>query len=559
MEFLSHPVSAVLLLLGALIIVHEAGHYLAGKMCGIAVEIFSIGFGPSIVRFTYGETSYRLSLIPLGGFVKFFGSVKSEPVPESAKGREFYRASLIKRVITVAAGPLANFLLAIAVYTGMGWHGISQPPPIIGEILADSPAEKAGFQFGDWVTRINETPIKTWRDLREEIVKAPGQSLTFIVKRKGKEEVLTVTPHSVLDKNMLSPQHRGQVGISPLHVSSHIRVGGKGIGAALGLKTGDKVVALIGPDKDQKVPIQYWRQLQEEVERIAQSGAQGRLALEISRPTDNPKEETAQTLTFQLPKLQPSFTMSALGIFGGHLTVNKSEELKNLPLAFGDVILKWNDQPVRDIFALKNAMGESRNPMGTARILRQDQELDLSIPLKPVEVQRPEGKVTIYTLPISFIGELLDPKPVTEQYKNPFNALAYGIEETGKQTAAIALAVYGLMTGDVPLKALGGPISIAKVASESVKLGWMTFLSALSLISINLGLLNLFPIPVLDGGQLVLLAAEGVKRKPLSEGAVENFQKVGFVMIFSLIIMATYNDLGRFWSSILKGLTGFFQ
>ena len=133
------------------------------------------------------------------------------------------------------------------------------------------------------------------------------------------------------------------------------------------------------------------------------------------------------------------------------------------------------------------------------------------------------------------------------------------MKETVRQTGVIAAAVYGLFTGDMPLKALGGPISIAKVASDSVKMGWMTFASALALISVNLGLLNLFPIPVLDGGQLVLLAPEGIRRRPLSVLAIENFQKIGFVMVLALIAMATYNDLSRFWTSMLEGVAGFFQ
>jgi regulator of sigma E protease len=108
------------------------------------------------------------------------------------------------------------------------------------------------------------------------------------------------------------------------------------------------------------------------------------------------------------------------------------------------------------------------------------------------------------------------------------------------------------------LNALGGPIAIAKVASDSVKMGWQSFIFAMSWLSVNLGLLNLIPIPVLDGGQLVLLFAEGAMRRPVSEAVIENYQKIGFVMVLALIIMATYNDLGRFWTSMLKGLSGIF-
>jgi regulator of sigma E protease len=115
------------------------------------------------------------------------------------------------------------------------------------------------------------------------------------------------------------------------------------------------------------------------------------------------------------------------------------------------------------------------------------------------------------------------------------------------------------VTGDIPLKALGGPMLIAKVAGDSARRGWQTFLGSMALISINLGLLNLFPIPVLDGGQLVLMGAEAVRRRPLRESSVENFQKVGFAMILALVVLATYNDLSRFWKSMLESVVGIFQ
>jgi regulator of sigma E protease len=119
--------------------------------------------------------------------------------------------------------------------------------------------------------------------------------------------------------------------------------------------------------------------------------------------------------------------------------------------------------------------------------------------------------------------------------------------------------VMSLVSGDVPLKALGGPMLIAKVAGDSARRGLQTFLSSMALISINLGVLNLFPIPVLDGGQLILIGAEAVRRRPLRATAVENFQKVGFAMILALVVLATYNDLSRFWKSMLESVVGVFQ
>jgi regulator of sigma E protease len=128
------------------------------------------------------------------------------------------------------------------------------------------------------------------------------------------------------------------------------------------------------------------------------------------------------------------------------------------------------------------------------------------------------------------------------------------VDEAYVQTSMMVTSLWQIITGAAPVKALGGPMMIAKVASDSAKAGWLAFLATMAVISINLGLVNLFPIPILDGGQLVLLAAEGVKRSPIEESTIENFQKIGFVIVMSLVVLALYNDLSRFWSSMIRSI-----
>jgi regulator of sigma E protease len=214
---------------------------------------------------------------------------------------------------------------------------------------------------------------------------------------------------------------------------------------------------------------------------------------------------------------------------------------------------------VRDVFTLREQLLANTSPTVTVTILRHLQRRDVEVPLKGIEAQRADGPVTIYTLPVSFWGQSIEPEPVIEKYDSPFAALAYGLKQTGAETRELIGNVVSLITGDIPLKALGGPMLIAKVAGDSARRGFQTFLGSMALISINLGLLNLFPIPVLDGGQLVLMGAEAVRRRPLREAAIENFQKVGFAMILALVVLATYNDLSRFWKSMLESVVGLFQ
>jgi regulator of sigma E protease len=189
-------------------------------------------------------------------------------------------------------------------------------------------------------------------------------------------------------------------------------------------------------------------------------------------------------------------------------------------------------------------------------VVRNFKELSLLIPLKAMDVQAPEGLVQVYLLNAVMLGQASLPEAELLQEKNPVIAAGVAINEAYKQTSVMLIGFWQIITGSVPIKSLGGPMMIAKVAGDSAKAGWIAFLASMAVISINLGLVNLFPIPLLDGGQLMLLGAEFIKRSPLEETTIENFQKLGFIMVMSLVILALYNDLSRFWGSIVGSLFG---
>jgi len=205
---------------------------------------------------------------------------------------------------------------------------------------------------------------------------------------------------------------------------------------------------------------------------------------------------------------------------------------------------------------LTEAYWESFEPTNTVTLVRDGQTITQEMNLKEFEAQTAAGKRVVYTLPATFLGESVSPDPFIEVYANPLTALAFGFEKTMAMSWMMVTTIGKLFIGDVPLQALGGPIMIAKVAGDSARDGWQTFVTTMALISVNLAIINLFPIPVLDGGQLVLIGAEAIRRRRLSDIAIENFQKVGFVMVLGLIVLATYNDLSRFWSAMLRGVMG---
>ena len=591
-QFFSHPIPAVVILLGLLVFIHELGHYLVGRWCGIAVETFSIGFGPRILGFRRGGTDYQISWIPLGGFVKFAGAHPSEDVPAGLKGIGFLQASLPKRAATIVAGPAANFLLAVVVYAILVTGGIPHPPALIGEVIEGSAAAKAGLQYGDRIVQIADRKVETWRDIEETISASPGKPLAVTVLRADNQSLkLDLTPEAVNTVDMLGRAATvGRAGVALGRQPAIISVlSSSSPSAAAGLKTGDKVTEVIFAGQSHSV--KFYPDLVALLRDAAKSGGASNTTNavdsvelkvttaplpELNEGRPDPKATTEQTLEKSTADVR-TLTLSLLAVRGAsgsdrefmHLLGLSSSELTvarlvdagedTVPLKTGDVLVAWSGSPLRDVYALREKLIANNDSAATFTVLRGDQRLDVRVALKGIEVQKPDGPATLYTLPLLFWGQLLDPEPVIEQYSNPLMAVAFGVRQTASQTRELFTNVASLVTGDIPLKALGGPMLIAKVAGDSARRGWQTFLGSMALISINLGLINLFPIPVLDGGQLVLIGVEGVRRRPLREAAIENFQKIGFALVMALVVLATYNDLSRFWRSMLESVVGIFK
>ncbi len=617
-EFFSHPVPAVIFLLGILILVHELGHFIVGKLCGIGIDVFSIGFGPRLAGFSHHGTDYRLSWIPLGGYVKFVGGSAAEEVPDHLRGKEFYKAPVKIRIAIVAAGPLANLLLAVFAYMLLGYSGIPHPPPIIGQVIAGSPAELAEFKFNDRVKMIDGEVIETWYDLEKIIARSPGKKLKVIVLRDiaGKEQEVTleVTPESVGALDMADRKVvRGRAGIALGRLPSTITVVKSfSVADQAGLKTGDQILevqfngasfgAVYFPELLNAL-FAAWRAEAEiasfKVKRFLDQDSDGivvdskkkqlsenrkfeekliavplRTAWTNIRTKQSSDETSGAGIQPSIkPIIQAEALVEALGISDSELTIEHIEKSVVGVLKRGDVITKWNKEPIKNIYQLMEIIRNNTTPKVKISLLRamiadvpayaaghlEIKETELEVNLEGVETQRPSGKLTVYILPVTFLGQSIDPEPIIEKYNNPFSAFFYGVKQTTIETGSLLAAIWKLIIGEFPLKALGGPLLIAKVAGDSVRLGWQVFVNSLAMISLNLAILNLFPIPVLDGGQLVLFGVEIYRKRPLSMSSIESFQKVGFVMIMALIILATYNDISRFWKSILEGILGVFS
>ena len=553
-NLLSNPIIAIVLLIGLLVFVHELGHYLVGKLCGVGVEVFSIGFGPPLLKWTRNHTVYQLAAVPLGGYVKFAGALPNEPVEEVHKGKEMYRARKLKRAAIIVAGPVANFLLAYCIYVVLGIAGLEYAPARIGTVLPNSAADLAGLRSGDEIVSISvadtdaangdnvgdEWQISKWDEMRAIISRSPDAVLTLTVRRD--QQLLEL---QLLPKNK---EGVGRAGVG-LDFERAIVAVGEGSPAWLaGMRSGDEVVAIELAGQQQAIT--DFSQLARWFDApILDAAADVRVHY-----LRQGKEYIADLQDVQSKEK----AFADLGFASSLLTIASVRAPALGVLEPQDQLFAVDGQPVENIYQLTELFQNQRQPEIEVEVFRAGKRLTLQVELEAHEVQRVEGAVTLYLLPVDYVGKLQRPRFLLEKY-GLLGALGFGLRELWNNSGQVVGALVGLFTGSVPLQALGGPILIAKVAGDSAKAGWKMYLLTMAIISINLGIINLFPIPVLDGGQLVLVGMEAIKRRRLQMTTIENFQRLGFVMVLCLVVLATYNDLSRFWRSFLQGIAGYFE
>jgi regulator of sigma E protease len=432
------------LLLGVLIFVHELGHFLVAKTLGVKVLKFSLGFGPRIVGKTYGDTEYRISAIPLGGYVKMLGENPGEELQESEKEKAYNYQPVWKRFSIVFSGPFFNFVLAACIFVFIFLSGIPVPHPDIGKVRDGSAAEKAGFVTGDTVLEINGKKVHGWNDIDSAIAESSGKSLLFTIKREEETRELTVLPERRTVKNIFCEESEiWDVGISQLVYPEIGKVMKSTPADKAGLQKGDRIIEVEG------VPLTVWQDMTE--------------------------------------------------------IIHESPEK---PLHF--------------------------------KIKREDAFLSLTItPEKKTRTLRCEGDKDIGLIGIG---------PGRNDFIKKFSvveSISLGMKRTWDISVFTLVAIGKLIQRVIPADTIGGPILIFQMAGEQASQGPLDFFGFMAVISINLGILNLLPIPILDGGHLLFLTIEAVRRKPLSEQVIMMAQKIGLVILLTLMAFAFYNDIVR--------------
>ena len=454
MNELPFYLAAFVVVVGVLIVVHELGHYLAARWCGVKVLRFSVGFGRILWKREFGRdrTEWALSAFPLGGYVKMLDEREGE-VAATEANRAFNRQGVGKRSMIVAAGPLANFAMAILLYWVVFMSGSNELLPVLGAPPDGTPAAQAAIRNGEQVRRIDGQSVATWNDLRWALLqKAVDQESVEL-------EVIN---------------QKGEIAMRRLHLAAAGEQGWEG-------------------DVLERLGIRFYRP--------------------------------------DMPPVIGKVVASGPGAKAG--------------LQAGDRILAIDGQPIA---LWTDFVAKLRESAG--RSLRLD-------------LERGEGRVAVDVVPdavfergrsIGKIGVAVAENPETRRELQTF--VSYGFIEAGQRAlietwdkSVFSLVMMGkMLTGEVSWKNLSGPVTIADYAGQSARLGLDYYLKFMALVSISLGVLNLLPIPVLDGGHLLYHMIEVVRRRPLSERFMEIGQQIGMSILFALMAFAFFNDLTRLFN-----------
>jgi regulator of sigma E protease len=547
-------VFALVLMLGVLITVHEFGHFLVAKLCGVRVLKFSIGFGSPIgfgrfrMRWTRGGTEYVVAWLPLGGFVKMLGENPDDvDSPETRADPAHALASkpTWQKLSVIFAGPAMNLALPVFIFAGTLALGIDRREAVLGNVEPGSPAAEAGLLAGDRVLAIQGEPVAWWDELEKQVRTRPGERLSLDVEREGRRFDLQVEveERAGLDIFLLNSDV-GWLGLQHARQKAVVGITSNDTPAArAGLRSGDRV-ARVGES-----PVEDWTSFAEAYARIEREGS-----VELTVTRGGEEGETESRLS--VPALG---SVGRLGVIPAVVLVESVSEGKPAERAGiepGDLIVAVDGAPLGSFLTFQETVLASKGRVLEILVARDGETRRFSI--SPELTKLGDGGMgeELYLIGIRGEDATLPGALATDQVRNPFVAFPRAVTMTVDLTRIFLSGLQKIISGEISRRNIGGPIEIAKQSHMALQAGWDRFLNLLILISINLGILNLLPIPILDGGQALLFTVEGVKRSPLSLRTREIVQQLGLVVLVALMSFAFWNDLSRHWSSFLEWVKG---
>ncbi len=550
---LASTLFAFVVLLGVLIFVHELGHFLVAKACGVRVLKFSLGFGAPIgigrfrLRWQRGHTEYVVAWFPLGGFVKLLGEQPGEA--EQPEARAHYAETLQakpawQKLAIFFAGPAMNLLLPVVVFAITLFAGMPRQAAVVGAIEPGSPAAGAGLRPGDRIVSIAGEPTEWWQDVFEAVRESAGRRIEVVYERDGerREAELGVAERPGVDE-FGGVDDFGWAGLRHERLGSVIGIPAADARAlAAGLRSGDRIDAVDG------APVESWEEL---AAAYAAAGSGGSLELRVSRGAPGAE----QSLVIEVPALG---SLEALGVIPANALVSEVEPdtpAARVGIEPGDLIVSVDGEPVGSFYSFADRIRASEGRQIVLGVARDGELRQMAVRPELAAVDTGLGiDEERYRVGIAAHAASLPGAVAIERVRNPLVATRRAVEMTVSLTESFLRGLGKLATGEVSRRQIAGPIGIAQIAGKALERGIDAYLQMMVLISINLGILNLLPIPILDGGQALIVIVEGIKRSPLSVRTREFVQQIGLTFLALLIGLAFWNDISRNWSRILDWL-----
>jgi regulator of sigma E protease len=544
-----------IILASSLIFVHELGHFLFAKAFGVKVITFSLGFGPKVLKLRGRETEYCISLLPLGGYVKMLEASKTDVVLPEDRKRTFESLPLFKRIIIVLAGPVMNLIFPVLLYFAVFIGDGPFLPPTVGIVLPNHPAD-GKLRPGDRIMAIDGREVGTFDEVKRIIGSNPARPLKFTVFRDNRHVDVEVTTEETMESrakdaksDLEITQRVGTVGIQPSAPAAVIGVSNPDSPAyRAGLRTFDVITNVGG------MPVRRFMDL---TSALSENAGET-LPVTYLRPVGVPSAlgGLADMAVFEsgvvalTPDPSGSTLLERTGIELADLylaIIPEDSFLYKAGLRPGDKILRLNDEPVpawstfcERVLAAPDkqhrleyqAAQTGRVRSGTFQIRREDftDQYGQTSSLYVIPMQ--------HWIPLAPDQRVEHPAPI--RY-----ALEKAVEETVAVTRFTLVCIVRLLQGRLSWESLSGPMTIYEIAGEEGRKGTDNFIWVMALLSINLGLLNLLPIPVLDGGHLMFFAIEGVLRKPLPLRTRELAHIFGMAILVALMVLAFRNDVVR--------------
>ena len=530
--------------LGFIIFIHELGHFYAAKRCGIKVNTFSLGFGPKLIGFQRDETEYRISLLPFGGYVQMEGENPSE---QTGAHGEFASASIGNRAFVVAAGPAVNLLFGVLVYWLVFATGINADStrliggltglPLgekeaiqIGWVADDGAGAVGGLMPGDTIVFVNRDPISHWAMFQTRIFTSANRPVDLVVERDGERKFLSVIPDA-------EPSVRGDIGIIRVSsrsetVVSHVEEGS--LAAQIGIQVGDQIESINGEELH-NVPYfgygvwhasQDWRN--EKYQELYQS-----------------INENQEALTLGLRRGDETHTLELPVRWRVKASIQENSIAQNAGIQNGDVLVTLNGASVDNAMLYSELKTMDTSQPIEVGLLRDGslRKVTLAAEIQGSEETDTEGALFGLAWQTSLSGMEFGAKTAPLPDYNFFTGFGKGVEATWLTFTTVGRTLQQLVGGEVSPKHLAGPIGIANATSRMFdRVGFSSVLFFIGFISINLCIVNLLPIPIADGGQLLFFAVEKIRGRPMPRKAQEIVQQVCIVLLIALFLYITWFD-----------------